>query len=63
MNRNVCEQKQEQPQEQMHEQTRALLELLAMGKRDIEQGCVYDADSVFAEFDAMDETLGEASHA
>jgi len=45
------------------EQTLALLKMLAMGNRDIEEGRMYDAESVFAEFDAMDDDiLDEASH-
>jgi len=35
-------------------QTLALLKILVMGNRDIEQGRVQDAESVFAEFDALD---------
>ncbi|MEO6277847.1 type II toxin-antitoxin system Phd/YefM family antitoxin [Roseateles sp.] len=37
------------------QETMALLKLLALGKRDIEQGRVRDADDVFAELDKEDE--------
>jgi len=44
------------------EQTLALLKMLAMGNRAIEEGRMYDADAVFAELDAMDdEAVDEAS--
>jgi len=40
---------------EQREQTLALLKILAMGNRAIEQGRVHDAESVFAEFEAMDQ--------
>jgi len=40
---------------EQQEQTLALLKILAMGNRDIEQGRVRDSGVVFAELDAMDE--------
>jgi len=40
---------------EQREQTLALLKILAMGNRDIEQGRVHAAESVFAELEAMDQ--------
>jgi prevent-host-death family protein len=37
-----------------HEQTLALLKLLAMGNKEIEQGKFRDADAVFADLDKAD---------
>jgi prevent-host-death family protein len=37
-----------------HEQTLALLKLLAMGNKEIEQGKFRDADEVFADLDKVD---------
>ncbi len=37
-----------------HEQTQALLKLLALGNREIELGKFRDADEVFAQLDQMD---------
>jgi prevent-host-death family protein len=37
-----------------HEETLALLKILALGQRDIEQGCYRSADDVFTDIDKED---------
>ena len=41
---------------QSHEDTLALLKVLALGQRDIEQGRFRDAEDVFASIDPMDQS-------
>lgn len=41
---------------QSHEDTLALLKVLALGQRDIEQGRFRDAEDVFASIDQMDQS-------